>query len=390
MHERRHLIDFCGLFFHSTPAVRQSLFGCGVTLIVFGIIMLFTSWGVTSFLCIGTGSLIIDFTTTQERFIGRLQGVLPGCSANTVPEAGAVPNTSSVRCCAPFHLRGLLISVLVFACIDFFVSIGIISGFGVINCKQRLNGSYYETVIPGCNSGKAYGMTIGFLSLIFSVAVITTASVALQRLQALQRAIKGSDLEKGLGLGPDPSCTASNAASSPDCCCDDGAASAPQATAPVAATTGVARPNAPSSSSSDGPVLMPQPQQHQAAIGMGYAQYYRPSQAIYVPTSLPAAPSDPAVQTPQQYLYPQLTSAPQALLPAASSGAGAQWYGQPSSSSSSSSSSAVTSASSAALAQLPTDPLLLQQMVLELQARLAAGGASSGGAGGAQSKVASM
>ena len=214
--------------------VARSLYGCGVALLFLGVLQLCSFAYVAAALSIAGGALLVDFTFSDDAMRARLQGTAPGCMCRKTPSAGSARAAMHVRdCCAPSHAFGLMISVIVFSVLSLIQSLALASLFGrdlpyweAATCGNYPGDSAFRTQCPNyiygpssysyyseCNawyiycyrssyypSGYYSSSTVsyylgfyryiigtGAVSAICCVGQLVAASVALARLNKLQR-----------------------------------------------------------------------------------------------------------------------------------------------------------------------------------------------------------
>jgi len=103
---------------------RARLKSLGSALIVLGCIGLWCAWAWFSCaLCIALGSVLLDSFVSRQRFEAKLARTQACCGAHPTPRTDGCcgerpePRTDAC-CCAPYHVVGLTIAALVFACVD--------------------------------------------------------------------------------------------------------------------------------------------------------------------------------------------------------------------------------------------------------------------------------
>ena len=87
---------------------RARLYRCGIYLVLLGILCEVAAWAwVTGALALATGAVLCDNFSSQERLEGKLAGRL-GCCGEKENIKG-----NDRCCCAPYHIYGLLVAVMV-------------------------------------------------------------------------------------------------------------------------------------------------------------------------------------------------------------------------------------------------------------------------------------
>ena len=113
---------------------RKQLFLYGRLLVTLGLWSLFGAWGwIAAILSLAAGSLLIANFKSKEAMGGRVSGVTSCCGGVQGLKreddcAACAPSLEARCCCAPWHLKGMLIALLVFSVVDILWSIPVAVG----------------------------------------------------------------------------------------------------------------------------------------------------------------------------------------------------------------------------------------------------------------------
>ena len=175
------------------------LFSLGVAMVVLGTLAICFSFAFMSgVLSVASGAILVDTFYSAERLRGKLESRLGCCGERRAAEGE--PAACDPSCCAPFHLRGLLIAQLFFASFEIIVWITFSALFGSgFQCYTESysfpGGGGTRTVCPFNISMAADSWILSYviLGIFFAATELVLGGVALSFFQQASRYARLND-----------------------------------------------------------------------------------------------------------------------------------------------------------------------------------------------------